>query len=84
MEKIILDKKYIYGGGFGANWQSYERGVCVGDVRIIDRILHSASYIYPRTFKSPEVCWARVDGYHGRKSTESFEKELKEKTNGSS
>ena len=57
--------RYTFGNCFGANWKSYEHGVAIGTVRIIDGVEHYAWTIYKRWLKTPEVCWARVDGKYG-------------------
>jgi hypothetical protein len=63
---------YILVGGYGENWCSYERKVKIGEVRMIDGILHYAQAIDPQFLSKPKVSWARVDGSRGRLGKEKF------------
>lgn len=60
--KTILDgfyerQSFMYGGG----WVSHERGVKIGDVRVINGILSKAWCIHWRRWpRKPEVLWSNV------------------------
>lgn len=67
---VITLGRYTYFGGFGANWHSDERNVQLGDVRVIDNVLH---YAYMASFSKKnffigmnEISWARLDNKCGR------------------
>lgn len=64
----IGGRLYKWSGGFGAILKSYERGVRVGDVRVIGDELLYAYLVYPRWFGRAEVCWTQpkpsVEGIH--------------------
>lgn len=61
MKKIILNEMYEIGGGIGAWAISQERGIKLGDCRVIGEILMHASTIYKRGFFKTEIWWTPVD-----------------------
>lgn len=57
----IGDVEYEWCGGFGSVLKSHERGIKVGDVRVITGILFYATYIYKRGMFDYEVNWIPVE-----------------------
>jgi len=41
-----------------------EKGVSVGDVRLINETLHYACHIHKQPFRTPEVLWKKVENKH--------------------
>lgn len=56
----LAGRTYEWSGGFGVIVKSHERGVQVGDVRIIGDELLYAYLVYPRRFRAAKVCWTLV------------------------
>lgn len=57
-KEIILDKTYYREYD---TWHSFERGVRLGEVRVIDKQLHFAGRISNRKwFRAPEVSWWKL------------------------
>jgi hypothetical protein len=54
---VHCGRRYEWSGGFGAIFKSYEHNVKQGDVRVIGEDMFYAYLIYPRWFRSSEVCW---------------------------
>ena len=55
-------RTYVWSGGYGAIFKSFERGVSGGEVRVIYGTLFHAYVIYPRWWPfSDEVCWTLPD-----------------------
>ncbi len=52
-------RAYLWEGGSGAIFISWERGVKQGDVRIIKNELFYAYYVEPVWFKKPEIWWTK-------------------------
>lgn len=50
---------YEWSGGFGAIFKSWERGVKIGDVRIIENELFYAYYVKRTWFKKAEIWWTK-------------------------
>ncbi len=57
----VQGRTYVWFGGFGAIFKSRERGVGVGDCRVISDWMFYAYCVYPRRFSRSEVCWTRLD-----------------------
>jgi hypothetical protein len=50
-------RTYYWSGGFGAVVKSFERGVSIGDIRVIAGNRLYVYLLYPRRFRASEVCW---------------------------
>lgn len=51
-------REYHWRGGFGAVIKSYERGVRVGDVRMIEGDTYYAFMVQPRWLRRSEISWS--------------------------
>ncbi len=59
----LEDNRYVdVGTGMGCWAKSWERGVKIGDVRVIGRILMYATYVYPHRFWVSRISWTPVSG----------------------
>jgi len=62
MKKVILDGKYqLAGTEHFPQWLSYENGVSIGDVRVIDDYLYKAWIIERRWFRKDEIRWLPIE-----------------------
>ena len=64
LKKTTLGR-YEYCGGFGANWKSFESGIQIGDMRVINQVPHYAYMIHKHLFLKDEISWSRTDGKQG-------------------
>lgn len=60
-EVIVCGVRYWWVGGYGAVIKSFERGMKIGDVRVIGEDMLYVYLIYPRFWRTPEVCWTFID-----------------------
>lgn len=56
-------ESFMYGGG----WKSYENGVTIGTVRVINGVLSQAWTIHKRRWLKDEVLWKNVEPQELRK-----------------
>lgn len=62
IQEVVIDNtRYRWCGGYGAVVKSFERGVRIGDVRIIGEDLLYAHLVYPRFLRPYEVCWTFIE-----------------------
>jgi hypothetical protein len=57
LDGFYIRESYMYGGG----WKSYEDGVQIGTVRVINGVLSQAWQIYKRRWRKDEVLWKNVE-----------------------